>query len=119
MRQNVLALLGAAVGGAIGYAGVFWLLRQGFLGLALPGGLLGLGAGVVPNRGRWVAVVCGLAALGLGLLADHQSLANPPPLAAYLAGLPGRSVVTLVMLAVGAVIGFSVPFSRYERPAAN
>ncbi len=114
MRANLLAMVGAAVGGLVGYGLVFWLLDRGLLGLALPGGLLGVGAGVVVNRGRWVALVCGIAALVLGLTADYQSLAKPPAVADYLMGLPSRSVVTLAMLAVGTALGFYIPFSRYR-----
>ena len=37
MRNIVLALCGALVGGVLGYIAFFWLAAQGFYGLALPG----------------------------------------------------------------------------------
>src|SRR5262249_34107066 len=60
MQKNLLALGGALVGGAVGYFAFFWIAQQGVYGLVLPGGLLGLGAGIVQNRSSWVAVACGL-----------------------------------------------------------
>lgn len=118
---NLVSLMGALMGGTLGYLGFFWLLGQGFFGLVLPGGLLGLGAGVVRNRGGWVPWVCGLMALVLGFVADYRSLANPPELSEFLSRLLQRQPVTLLMLAVGTAIGFYVPWSRREwtgpRPA--
>ncbi len=45
-------------------------MEQGFYALVLPGGLLGLGAGIVKNRSWLIAVVCGLSAVGLGLFTE-------------------------------------------------
>ena len=70
LRNTALTLAAAAVGGAAGYFAFMWLASMGFYGLVLPGGLLGLAAGTFKNRSIAVAVVCGVAALGLGLFAD-------------------------------------------------
>jgi len=67
IQSSGLALVGAAVGGLLGYLLFMWLTRHGIYGLALPGGLLGVGAGLFKSRSIWVAVICGLAALALGL----------------------------------------------------
>ena len=42
-----LALVGAAAGGVLGYFAFFWIARQGFYALALPGLALGLGCGLL------------------------------------------------------------------------
>src|SRR5437660_218101 len=122
MRDNVLALCGAAVGGALGYFAFFWAARQGFYAVALPGGLLGLGAGVVPNRSILVAVACGLTATALGLFAEYRSapFVQDDSLGFFLAHVPDLQPVTLALVAVGALIGFWVPFRRRaggRRPA--
>jgi hypothetical protein len=120
MRQNALALAGACVGGLIGYAAFFWIAEQGFYALVLPGGLLGLGAGIVKNRSAAVAVVCGLLAVALGLAAEWRfaPFVADPSLGYFLAHIPQLRPVTLVLIAVGALIGFWVPFRRRETGAA-
>jgi hypothetical protein len=72
MKNNLLALVGAIAGGALGYWAFFWIVEQGFYALVLPGGLLGLGAGIVKNRSWLIAVVCGLAAIGLGMYTEWR-----------------------------------------------
>jgi hypothetical protein len=70
MKQILLVVCGAVAGGMIGYFVFFWIAAHGFYGLALPGGLLGLGAGIGKNRSIFVAVLCGLAATALGLFSE-------------------------------------------------
>ena len=116
MKQNALVLLGAAVGGLVGYAAFFWLVRQGLYGLILPGGLLGLGAGVFKTRSMAIAVICGVLALGLGLFAEWRFapfVANDG-LGYFLSHVHQLKPVTLIMIAVGALIGFWVPFRRRQ-----
>src|SRR5947199_207594 len=69
--SNVLGLIGAAAGGVFGHLLFWWIVRQGFYALILPGGMLGLGCGLLarhPSRAR--GVVCGVAGLALGLFTD-------------------------------------------------
>ena len=110
----------AAVGGLLGYAGFFWLLGQGFFALALPGGLLGLAAGLTTNRWRYWAWICGLAALALGIYTDWRAepFRADASLGYYVSHLYLVRPVTLIMIAVGAAIGFWGPFSRY-RPSVS
>ena len=37
LKHNGLVLLGAVIGGLLGYAAFFWMARHGFYGLILPG----------------------------------------------------------------------------------
>jgi hypothetical protein len=116
MKYNLLALGCAAAGGALGYFAFFWLVRQGLYGMVLPGGLLGLGAGMVKNRSVWVAVVCGLAAVALGVFAEFQfsPFEKDPSLSYFLAHVLDNPPVTLLMIGIGGAIGFWVPFRRRE-----
>jgi hypothetical protein len=107
----------AAVGGALGYAGFFLMLRQGFFALVLPGGLLGLAASLPRNRWFGWAVICGLAALALGLFADWRAepFQADHSLGYYLAHAHQVQPIPLLMIVVGAAIGFWGPFSRYRQ----
>lgn len=113
-KSDVLVLLGAAVGGVLGYLIFFWFTRRGLYGLALPGGLLGLGAGLFKSRSKVVPIVCGLVVLGLALFTEwrDEPFAADGSLGYFLLHLHKLQRITLVMLAVGTFIGFWVPFRR-------
>ncbi len=116
MKQNALALLGAAVGGLVGYAAFFWLVRQGLYGLIVPGGLLGLGAGIFKCRSMAVAVSCGVLALGLGLVTEwrFEPFIADDSLGYFLSHVHQLRPMTLIMIGIGAFIGFWVPFRRCQ-----
>ena len=46
MLNLSLVFIGALAGGTLGYFAFFWIAAQGLYALVLPGGLLGLGAGI-------------------------------------------------------------------------
>jgi hypothetical protein len=121
MKTLSLALSGALAGGILGYFGFFWIASQGFYALALPGGLLGLGAGIVKNRSILVAVSCGLAATALGLFTEwrYAPFIDDDSLAYFLAHVYQLKPITLVMILVGGLIGFWIPYSRKaSKPSA-
>jgi hypothetical protein len=116
MKDAALVLGGAVLGGLIGHVAFGWLLNQGFYGLVLPGGLLGLGAGLATGRSRWPAVVCGVLALLLGLLTEwrFRPFNADASLGYFLTHLQQLKSVTWLMLTAGTAIGFWVPFRRIE-----
>jgi len=121
LRTSALTLAAAAVGGALGYFVFRWLANMGFYGLVVPGGLLGLAAGIFKNRSIAVAIVCGLAALILGLFAEWSIRPfNADGSFGYLLShFYDLTPVSLLMIAAGAFIGFWVPFRRsMEKPAS-
>ena len=67
-------------GGALGYFGFELMLKQGYYGMVLPGGLLGLGAGIGKNRWLWLAILCGIAALALGLFTEWHLVVRFQPI---------------------------------------
>jgi hypothetical protein len=70
---TVLSAIGAVLGGALGYAAFFWIARQGFYALILPGALLGMGCGLLSqHRSSLRGVLCGLAAVALGLYTEWK-----------------------------------------------
>lgn len=120
MKQHVLVLAGALVGGLIGHFAFLWMLRQGYYAMILPGGLLGLGAGWTRNRSRVLAVICGVLALGLGLVSEWRGFpfAADPSWGFFLKHVGDLQPITMLMIGVGAFIGFWIPFRRIEPTAA-
>lgn len=102
-------LVGAVVGGAIGYFAFAWLLQQGFYAVALPGVLLGVGCGFFSKRSSLpLAIFCGLAGLALGIFAEwkHRPFAKDDTLGYFLTHLHQLRPFTLLMLALGGAGGF-------------
>jgi len=116
MKRNVLVLMGAVAGGLVGYFGFFWIARQGFYALVLPGGLLGVGASLFANRSTALCIGCGLLALALGVLTEWQfaPFIRDGSLGYFVAHLHQLRPITLIMIAAGAFIGFWAPFRRCQ-----
>ena len=117
MRNNLLALFGALAGAVLGYFAFFWIADQGFYALILPGGLLGLGAGIFPNRSVVVAIVCGLLATALGVFTEYrfEPFVADDSFPYFVSHVFDLKPVTLLMIAAGGLIGFWVPFQRKEQ----
>jgi len=115
-KSDFLVLLRATIGGALGYVLFSWLAGRGLYGLALPGGLLGLGAGIFKTRSKAVPVVCGLAALALGLFTEwrYAPVAADGSVGYFVSHVHHLQPITLLMLPAGTLIGFWVPFRRSQ-----
>lgn len=104
-----IGLVGAAVGGALGYFAFFWVAQQGFYALLLPPGLLGLGAGLIARRRSTpLALICGVAGLALGLFTEWRfaPFAADNSLPYFLAHLHALKPITLALLALGAFLSY-------------
>ena len=114
MKSAALVLGCGLLGGAVGFIGFQWLTSQGFYALVLPGGLLGLAAGLPRNRSLVVAIACGILALLLGLFAEWRfaPFKVDPSLGYFLTHVHQLRPLTMLMTAVGAAMGFWVPFRR-------
>ncbi len=113
-KSELSVLIGASAGGLFGYALFILLVRHGYHALTVPGGLLGLGAGIFKAGSKGVPIICGLVALALGLFAQWRltvSVADVS-LADFLLHVHQLPPFTLLMLTAGAAIGFYVPFRR-------
>ncbi len=65
-QRDLAVLAGAIVGGVLGHFLFVWLVSQGFYAMILPGGLVGIGAGLARHGKLYLAVICGLIALSAG-----------------------------------------------------
>ena len=103
-KAIALGLLGAALGGCVGYFAFFWAARQGFYALILPPALLGLTAGWFARcRSTPLAIVCALAGLALGLYTEWRfaPFIADKSLQFFLTHVHQLKPFTLLMLALG------------------
>jgi hypothetical protein len=117
MNKSILVLLGAIVGGVVGFFVTAFIAGQGMKAMAIPGGLVGLGAGVVTCRSIVPAILCGLFALGLGIFTEWHlfPFIADGSFSYFVSHLHHLSAFTLIMIAVGGFIGFWVPFRRIQK----
>jgi hypothetical protein len=107
--KNVgLSVLGAVLGGAVGYFGFMWAARYGFYAMVLPGALLGVGSGWL-GRDRCIlrAMFCGALAVGLGLFCEWRAhpFTRDQGLGYFLEHIGNLTPVTLLMITLGGVFG--------------
>jgi hypothetical protein len=107
--STILGLVGGVVGGVIGYVLFGWIVRQGFYGLIIPGAGIGLGCGLLARHRSLIrGIICGLAALGLGLYAEWKyfPFVADPSFGYLVAHVHELKPLTLLMIGVGAFLGF-------------
>ncbi len=102
-------LAGAAFGGTVGYAVSAWLATQGLYALVLPGALLGLGCATVMGKSSNLAgILCGIAALPLGLLCEWRinRFIVDDSLGYFVTHLHQLTTLTWIMIVLGAVFAY-------------
>ncbi len=108
-RNLLLGIVGAVVGGCLGFFAFFWIVNQGFYALIIPAALLGLGAGIAAQQ-RIVplAIICGVAGLILGIATEwrYAPFKADDGFLFFVAHLHDLKPITLVMLALGAVFSY-------------
>jgi hypothetical protein len=117
-----LGVAGALAGGIVGYFVFGWLAGQGFYAVALPGVLVGVGAGWFPReRSLPLAVGCGILALLLGLFAEwkHFPFVKDESFGYFITHVLDRRPFTLLMLALGAFAGFWFAWRSGGNPASR
>ena len=116
----VLGLIGAAIGGAVGYFILFWMLKKGYYALVLPPSLMGLAAGFCA-RGRSVllAILCGIAGLSLALFIEWKLSAFEVDrsLFYFLTHVHRVNQVDLIVLIVGPILGFRLALGFDQKSA--
>lgn len=112
-------MVGAIIGGTIGFYAFFWIAQQGFYALALPPGLLGLGAGLCAGRrSTLLALICGVAGLALGLFTEWRfaPFVADQGLPYFLSHVHQLRPFTLIMLALGTFLAYWLALARHRGP---
>lgn len=127
--SNLLALIGAIIGGVLGFYTFGWLWHYGFYGMAIPGAFVGLGCGLLAqHRSLARGIVCGAGAFLLSIYTESRYYALPgeDSFIYMVSHFYKLSPVTLLMIAIGSAIAFWVgqdaglrllPGSRKPPPA--
>jgi hypothetical protein len=107
LMSNFLGLVGAMIGGALGFYIFLWLLKQGYYGLIVPGALLGLGCSLLAqHRSMARGVVCGVAALVLSQFADWYCTITDLGFFTFLKEGKTLTPVTMLMTGVATLVAF-------------
>lgn len=119
LTNDKFVFAGALAGGVAGYFLFFWLAGHGYYGLAIPGGLLGVGAGISRSSSRLTPLTCALLALALGTFTEwrYAPFIADASLVYFLRHFGDLAPATVIMIAIGVFAGFWVPFRR-RRTAA-
>ena len=120
IQALALGLLGAVIGGCVGYFVFGWLIRQGFYALVVPPALLGFAAGqCARQRSTPLAAICAVAGLVLGLFLEWKffPFAADSSLSYFLAHVHQLRPLTWVMLAIGALVSYSLALRRNPPPS--
>lgn len=115
LKTIATGLLGAALGGSLGYQAFFWIADQGYYALVVPPGLLGLAAGMAARRrSTTLAAICGVAGLALGLFTEWRfaPFNADVGLLYFLAHIHHLRPLTLILLAVGTFISYRLALGR-------
>jgi hypothetical protein len=109
--SNLLGLVGAIIGGVLGFYTFAWLEDKGFYGLAIPGAFLGLGCGLLAHHHSIPrGILCAVGALGLSLFTEwkfHHFLVDNS-FSFMVTHLTDKSPVTLLMIGLGTIIAYWV-----------
>ena len=117
MTKPILALIGAAIGGAAGFFLTGWLERQGFYTVVLPGALIGFGSMFGKFRTVFGAIFLALAALVLIYFTEWKyfPFSKDQSLNYFVGHIGDLKTLTHVMAALGTAIAFWFPFRGRAR----
>ena len=114
LKEDALVVFGALLGGFAGYIAFGMLYSQGLYGMVVPGGFVGLGAGIFRGRTKAIPIAIGLFALCLSLYIEwhFQPFLADQSLGYFVSHLHHLKPLTLLMVCLGGAIGFWIPFRR-------
>ena len=114
MAHPLRSIIGAILGGILGHLATAWLIKQGFYSVAFPGALIGFGAIIGQVRGALLPILYGLAALTLGYYTEwtHFPFTKNRTFGYFLQHLGELKPLTHIMVLLGAVMAFWMPFRR-------
>lgn len=128
LLSNLLGIVGAVIGGVLGFYTFGWLENHGFYGLAIPGAFLGVGCGLLAqHRSPARGAICAVAALGLSLYTEwhHHYFLQDTSFSFMITHLKDKDPVTWLMMGIGTIVAYWVgqdagfrllPWSRTPQP---
>lgn len=105
----IRGLLGAAVGGTVGYFAFDWMYSQGFYAMILPGAALGIGFGAFARERSTVhGVVSAILGVGLGFFVEwcFFPFRKDGSLTYFITHVHELRSVSLMMIALGGVFAY-------------
>jgi hypothetical protein len=102
-------IIGAAIGGVVGYFVFRWLARAGLYGIMAPGLLLGLGAGLAARgQSQGLGILCGLAAAIVTVFAEWSvfPFIKDNSLRFFVAHVHELPPIKLAMMGLGALAAY-------------
>jgi hypothetical protein len=114
-KTIALGMLGAVLGGCLGYVIFHWMARQGMYALVIPPALVGLGAGFfAQRRSQVLALTCAIAGLALGLFIEwrFRPFKADASLQYFLTHVHLLKPLTTVMLLLGAIFSYRFALGR-------
>lgn len=102
-------LVGAAIGGAVGYFAFGWVLGYGLYAMILPGAALGFGfATLAGERNRINGIISAVLATGLGLFTEWRyfSFVADDSFGYFVSHIHKLTPITLIMIAVGSALAY-------------
>ena len=109
--SNLLGVVGAILGGVLGFYTFHWLVGHGFYGLAIPGAFLGLGCGLMAQHSSIPrGIACGIAALLLSLYSEwtFRTFVVDKSFSYMVTHIMDKDSVTKIMIVLGTVIAYWV-----------
>jgi hypothetical protein len=109
VMSTTLGVIGGIVGGVFGFVLFFWISKQGYYALVVPGACVGLGCSLLArHRSVPRGVACAIAALLLGLYTEWRYETFPVDdrfgyLVTHFYLLP---LLTLIMIGLGTALAY-------------
>ncbi len=108
--SNGLGLVGAVIGGTVGFFIFRWLLvSQGLYGLMIPGALVGLGCNRLSlHRSNLRGIACAVGALGLGIFSEWKlrPFRTDDGFSYFLGHMTDLKTITVIMIGLGACFAY-------------
>lgn len=108
-KSMALGIVGAILGGVVGWFVCTWLAHQGFYALALPGATIGLGFGALSKRPMILGgILCAIAALIVGVAWEgvNRPFIADESFSFFLANLQDLKPATMLFIGLGVVFAF-------------
>lgn len=108
-KSMALGIVGAILGGVVGWLACTWLAQQGFYALALPGAAIGLGYGALSKRPMIAGgLLCAVAALAVGITWEglNRPFIADESFSFFLAHLQDLKPVSMLFIGLGVVFAF-------------